>query len=95
VLRFGLENRCSVPNPGHKWATYELHHSDEGGGISSVHALLCWSLTRTEVVVFEHVALKAAAGREVLGAVGHRTASPQGAGVLLMLLGVDVQAAAC
>lgn len=69
----------------HAWATYELHPS----------ALLWWSLTRTEVVVFEHVALKAAAGGEVLGAVGHRAASPQGAGVLLVLLGVDVQAAAC
>lgn len=52
-------------------------------------------LTRTEVVVFEHVAFKAAAGGEVLGAVGHRAAGPQGAGVLLMLLGVYVQAAAC
>ena len=51
-------------------------------------------LTRTEVVVFEHVALKAAARGEVLGAVGHRTAGPQGAGVLLMFLGVDIQAAA-
>lgn len=46
------------------------------------------------MVVFEHVALKAAAGGEVLGAVGHRTAGPQGAGVLLVFLGVDVQAAA-
>lgn len=44
--------------------------------------------------MFEHVALKAAAGGEVLGAVGHRAAGPQGAGVLLMFLGVDVQAAA-
>lgn len=54
-----------------------------------------WLLTRTEVVVFEHVTLKAAAGREMLGAVGHRTAGPQGAGILLMLLRVDVEAAAC
>lgn len=46
-------------------------------------------------MVFEHVALKAAAGGEVLGAVGHRAAGPQGAGILLMLLGVDVEAAAC
>lgn len=45
--------------------------------------------------MFEHVALKAAAGGEVLGAVSHRTAGPQGAGILLMFLGVDVQAAAC
>lgn len=45
--------------------------------------------------MFEHVAFKAAAGGEVLGAVGHRAAGPQGAGVLLMLLGVYVQAAAC
>lgn len=44
--------------------------------------------------MFEHVALKAAAGGEVLGAVGHRAAGPQGAGVLLVFLGVDVQAAA-
>lgn len=47
------------------------------------------------MVVFKHVALETAAGGEVFGAVCHRTASPQGAGVLLMLLGVDVQAAAC
>lgn len=47
------------------------------------------------MVVFKHVALEAAAGGEVFGAVCHRTACPQGAGVLLMLLGVDVQAAAC
>lgn len=51
--------------------------------------------TWTEVVVFEDVALQAAAGREVFGAVGYGTAGPQGAGVLLVLLGVDVEAAAC
>lgn len=45
--------------------------------------------------MFEYVALKAAAGGEVLGAVGHRAASPQGAGILLMFLGVNVEAAAC
>lgn len=44
---------------------------------------------------FDHVALKAAAGGEVLRTVGRRTASPQGAGVQLMLFGVDVEAAAC
>lgn len=53
----------------------------------------CWYLTWTEVVVFEHVALQAAAGGKVLGAVGHGTAGPQAAGVLLMLLGVNVQTA--
>lgn len=47
------------------------------------------------MVVFEYVALEAAAGGEVLGAVGHGTASPQGAGILLVFLGMDVQAAAC
>lgn len=47
------------------------------------------------MVVFEYVALKAAAGGEVLRAVGHGTAGPKGAGILLMFLGVDVQAAAC
>lgn len=31
----------------------------------------------------------------MFGAVGHGTAGPQGAGVLLMLLGMDVEAAAC
>lgn len=46
-------------------------------------------------MVFEYVALKAAAGGEVLGAVGHGTAGPQGACILLMFLGVDVQAAPC
>lgn len=45
--------------------------------------------------MFEYVALQAAAGREVFGAVGHGTAGPQGAGILLMLLGMDVEAAAC
>lgn len=45
--------------------------------------------------MFENVALQAAAGREVFGAVGYGTAGPQGAGVLLVLLGVDVEAAAC
>lgn len=52
-------------------------------------------LTGTEVVVFEHVALQATAGREVLGAVGDGAAGPQAARVLLVLLGVNVQAAAC
>lgn len=67
----------------------EMQHS--AGNFESAEQLL----TRTEVVMFEHVALKAAAGREVFGAVGHRAASPQGAGVLLMLFGVDVEAATC
>lgn len=47
------------------------------------------------MMVFEHVALKAAPRREMLGAVGHRTACSQGAGILLMLLRVDVKAATC
>lgn len=45
--------------------------------------------------MFHHVALQAAAGGEVLGAVGHRTAGPQRVGILFMLLGMNVQAAAC
>lgn len=68
--------------------------------ICSLHFFFCLdpkrsALTRTEVVVFEDVALEAAAGGEVLGAVGHGTAGPQGAGILLVFLGMDVQAAAC
>lgn len=55
----------------------------------------CWSLTRTEVVVFQHVALQAAAGGELFGAAGCRAPGPQGAGILFMLLGMNVQAAAC
>lgn len=55
--------------------------------------LQCWPLTWPELVVFEHVALQAAAGRKELGAVGHGTTRLQAAGVLLMLLGVNVQTA--
>lgn len=45
------------------------------------------------MVVFEDVALQAAAGGEVFGAVGYRTSGPQGAAVLLVFLRVDVQTA--
>ena len=51
-------------------------------------------LTRREVVMFDHVALQAAPRGEVLGAVGHGAAAPERAGVLLVLLGVDIEAAA-
>lgn len=74
-----------------QYETRILKRSTVLGNFKSAEQLL----TRTEVVMFEHVALKAAAGREVFGAVGHRAASPQGAGVLLMLFGVDVEAATC
>lgn len=40
--------------------------------------------------MFEHVALQVAAGGEMLGTIGYRTAGSQGAGILSMLLGVDV-----
>lgn len=45
-------------------------------------------------MLLKHVTLESAPGGKVFGAVGHRTASPKGAGVLLMFLSVDVEAAA-
>lgn len=56
---------------------------------------MCVIRTGAEVVVFEHVALEATAGGEVLAAVGHRATRPQAARVLLVLLRVDIQAAPC
>ena len=52
-------------------------------------------LTGSKVVMFDHVALEAAPRGEVFGAIGHGAAVPQRAGVLLVFLGVDVEAAAC
>lgn len=46
----------------------------------------CVFRTGVEVVVFEHVALEATAGGEVLAAVGHRATGPQAARILPVFL---------
>lgn len=47
---------------------------------------MCVIRTGAEVVVFEHVALEATAGGEVLAAVGHRATGPQAARILPVFL---------